>query len=313
MKTRLSILLHFLGGLIISNTTLAQEMEVEDSAEVFLEEYSDDFQEKFFEALKQKGIENYDKAIHLLLACKQIDSDKKVVDFELAKVYRETKELSLAQEYAINAVNSDPENFWYLHTLISILDKNNRGFSEVAAEIPNQNIRLKQNLALIYYQMQQYRNALEVLNNLKTSTFTENLSAQIREGIKQIEENTETFTYSTTVGAEESTTETGTIMHYKTYIANLIRAKNFLILDPVSKEALENYPAQPYFYYARGLALNKKNKYHDAISVLEESLDYMLDDIPLANKIYQEISTAYTGLNNPVKANIYLQKIKPGF
>jgi hypothetical protein len=53
--------------------------------------------------------------------------------------------------------------------------------------------------------------------------------------------------------------------------------------------------------------------FREAVKVLEESLDYMLDDIALANKIYKELSDAYTGLNNPVKASIYLRKIKPGF
>jgi tetratricopeptide (TPR) repeat protein len=86
-----------------------------------------------------------------------------------------------------------------------------------------------------------------------------------------------------------------------------------MLLDSVSNEALENFPAQPYFYYARGLALNKKNKFREAVSILEASLDYMLDDIPLANKIYKELYEAYTGLNNPEKANVYLRKVNPGF
>jgi hypothetical protein len=39
----------------------------------------------------------------------------------------------------------------------------------------------------------------------------------------------------------------------------------------------------------------------------------MLDDIALANKIYKELSDAYAGLNNTVKASIYFRKIKSEF
>jgi len=107
--------------------------------------------------------------------------------------------------------------------------------------------------------------------------------------------------------------DSNTINGYINSIVVLIRAKNYLILDSVSKDALENFPAQPYFYYARGLALNKKSMFREAVKVLEESLDYMLDDIALANKIYKELSDAYAGLNNTVKASIYFRKIKSEF
>ncbi len=308
MKIKNIILLLFLENLMLSSTMGSMfAQEIENNADEFLKEYSDTFQDNFFEALKQKGIDNHDKAIQLFLNCKRIDPDNKVIDFELAKAYRETKELSLAQEYAINAVNSNPENFWYLHTLITILDINYTIFNQIASEIPSKNIGLQQNLALIYYQMQKYQNALEIINGLKSSSFTAGLSPKIKEAIKQQEADSET----TKVSEEPLSTEKSAIIDYKTTIANLIQSENFLILDTVSNDALSNYPTQPYFYYARGFVLNKKNKYQDAAKVLEEALDYLLDDIPLANKIYQELSKTYFGLNNPVKANKYLEKIKP--
>ena len=57
----------------------------EESAEISLEAYTDTFQEKFFEALKEKGIENFDRASALLQECKQMQPDNPVVDHELAK------------------------------------------------------------------------------------------------------------------------------------------------------------------------------------------------------------------------------------
>jgi tetratricopeptide (TPR) repeat protein len=313
MKINLSGLFIVLGFLLPYGFIFAQEIETEDSAEVFLEEYSDTFQETFFEALKQKGIENYDKAINLFLECKKIDPSKKVVDFELAKVYSEGKMYDAALEYSVNAVNSEPENYWYVHTLVNILQLKRSDLSEIQNQIPADNVAFKQNLAQAYFQSENYNAATAVLNTLKTSTFTENLNAKLKESLKKQEEIAETIKYSNTITANNSNTDSNTINGFINNIVGLISANNYLILDSVSKDALENFPAQPYFYYARGLALNKKSMFREAVKVLEESLDYMLDDIALANKIYKELSDAYTGLNNPVKASIYLRKIKPGF
>ncbi|MBO0591312.1 hypothetical protein I2486_07815 [Cellulophaga sp. E16_2] len=315
MKRTFLLAYSIVGIFMISSPSIAQKPidSEEENAAVYLEEYSDDFQEKFFEGLKQKGIENYDKAINLFLDCKNIDPNAKAIDHELARVYCETKQLDLAQQYAVNAVNSDPENYWYLNNLVIILNLKHNGIATVASQIPFENLTLKQNLALVFYQMQNYTSATSILNDLKTSAFTKNLYSKIKTGLKIQEENSETYSYSTSVTTAPRTAENSSIEHFRNYISNLIKNKNYIILDAISKEALENYPAQPYFYYASGLALNNKKKYKDAIAVLEEALDYMLDDISLSNKINKELSVAYNGVHNPAKANMYLRKIKPGF
>ena len=111
-------------------------MDIDESAEVFLEDYSDAFQENFFEALKQKGIENYDKAINLLLECKLIDATNSVVDHELAKVYLVDKQYAMAQDYAISALLSEPENLWYLNTLVSTIQMQGSSLDQMDINIP---------------------------------------------------------------------------------------------------------------------------------------------------------------------------------
>jgi predicted Zn-dependent protease len=309
-----------LGFLAISSASFAQEnntLDKEDSAELFLEDYTDTFQEKFFEALKQKSIENYDKEINLLLECKKIDKSNNVIDYELAKAYKETKQYDLAELYAINTVNSEPENYWYLNTLVSILNSKRSGISAIKDLLPENNLIFNQNLALIYYNTTNYLASINVLNTLEKSKFTDNLNSKLKIGLKEEEEeNTQSFSYSTTINNTNSSSENdenATIETYKNRILGLLRSKSYILLDQISKDALENYPAQPYFYYSRGVALNHRNKPREAIKVLEESLDYMLDDIKLSNKIYQELVDAYTATHNPVKASIYKRKIKPGF
>ncbi|QWX83669.1 hypothetical protein H0I23_14620 [Cellulophaga sp. HaHaR_3_176] len=316
MKTNTLHNIFFWGFIIISSSAFTQEekINIEESAEVFLEEYTDSFQENFFDALKQKGIENYDKAANLFLNCKQIDADNAVVDFELAKVYQLTKQFELAQQYAISAVNSDPSNFWYTRTLLEVLNLKHSGVNDITNQLPNSNLEFKQNLALIYYQMEYYDSANQIINTLKKSSFTEELNSKINIGLAQKEVKKETFTFKNTyTKVDNSNSEAASIEYYKVRISGLIRTNNYLILDTVSQEALDSYPAQPYFYYAKGLSLNKKKRFKEAISTLEESLDYMLDDIKLANNIYRELADAYNAIKNTAKANQYLRKVRPGF
>ena len=52
-----------------------------------LGDVADEYQELFFEALKQKGIENYDRAIEALLKCEKLDDSDAALYFELGKNY----------------------------------------------------------------------------------------------------------------------------------------------------------------------------------------------------------------------------------
>ncbi|MGB5653732.1 MAG: hypothetical protein WBM56_07840, partial [Robiginitalea sp.] len=84
----------------------------EGSADLFTESYTDEFQEAFFEALKQKGIENYDRSEALMLEAKKFEPDNPVVDFELARILNLAKAHTRATPYALKALQSDPSQYW---------------------------------------------------------------------------------------------------------------------------------------------------------------------------------------------------------
>jgi len=290
--------------LCIAFIVSAQE---EDSAEVFLEQYSDDFQENFFEALKQKGIENYDKAINLLLKCKQIEADNSVIDHELAKAYLLDKKYISAQEYSITSINAEPENLWYLYTLVNILKKQGNTIDVVKTEIPYKNNKLQENLALVYYKNKNYTKALNILKSIKKTSFTQDLMIKIEDSLEQIRVANRIVVSPNVVKAKENPLDA-----YKSNIEVLLSKNDFIRLEEITTTAIESFPSQPYFYYANGLALNKNTKYKQAIYVLEEALNYMLDNKDLTHKIYQELANAHTALGNTSKANTYLSKIKSG-
>ncbi len=310
MVKRFKIVLIALGTVFVSISVVGQDgkINVEESAEVFLEEYSDMFQESFFEALKQKGIENYDKAANLLLECKLIDKENHVVDHELAKVYLIDKKYIQAREYAIAALLSEPENLWYLNTLVDVVQMQGSLLENIKSSIPFGNYTLKQNLALIYFRQKNYEGALRVIRDIKKSTFTEELSSKINDSIKKRDSKKEKEQVTS-----RSRVTVNPLEGLKGQISKLINKNDWSALKELSDEALENYPSQPYFYYANGYALNRVAKHSEAVEVLETALDYILDDDLLLNRIYQELADAHTALNNSTKANMYIRMIKPGF
>lgn len=285
-----------------------QDIDVEQSAEVFLEEYSDTFQENFFEGLKQKGIRNYDRAITYFLECKKLQPQNTVVSFELAKFHLYDKQLIVAQEYALEALNGEPENYWYAETLINIVEARKSVIEEVKEELPWNNTILRGNIAEIYFLKGNYLNAKSVLKGVKTSKKYERLEMKITDSIAKQSKKINPIVQSP---KPVSSQDLDSVEGYKIQIETLLGATNDNVkLFQTTEEAIENFPSQPYFYYANGAALNRAQKHKEAIDILETALDYLIDDVSLENAIYKELVNAYTAINNTSKANMYLSKIK---
>ena len=283
-----------------------EKLEVEESAEVYLEEYTDEFQETFFEALKQKGIQNYDRAVNLLLKCKQLDADNVAVDHELAKANYLAKNYESAKTYAIEALISRPENYWFLNTLVEVMSNSGGTVESVRHSIPYENGKLKENLATIYFKRSNYYAALDIIKALKKSDFTDELALKINDSLQKIE------AISKGGGKIEVENEENPVEQIKEEISILLSESDYETALEKATEATETFPLQPYFYYAQGLALNKGQKYQEAIEVLESGLIYLFDDDKLANQFYAEIAAAHKALGNLSKANEYLSKVKSG-
>lgn len=285
-------------------------MDVEESAAVFLEDYSDTFQEHFFEGLKQKGIQNYDRAINAFLECKQLQPENSAVAHELAKAYLEDKQHQQALDYAVEAIQAVPDNYWYLHTLHEALVAHGSSMALVAERIPTENSSLQAHLADIYFKAKNYEEALAVLKGLKKDELLEHLESKVKDSLaaraatlvsKDVGKNNKVVPVVSPVEA------------LKVELARLMDTADAASLLARSGEAMESYPLQPYFYYAHGSALNGLQRHEEAVEVLEAALDYMIGDVPLANDIYRELAKGYTALSKPERANEYLSKLKPGF
>nr|WP_321415278.1 hypothetical protein [uncultured Allomuricauda sp.] len=285
---------------------LSYAQEEQESADVYLEEYTDEFQENFFEALKQKGIQNYDRAVDLFLKCKQLNPDNSVVDYELAKAYMRDKKYVQAQDYAIAALLSEPTDYWYLDNLLTILDKQGSPVESVKQRIPYENKKLQQNMAVSLFKMKKYGEASKVLDDLENSQVKSELSRKISDSLQS-----DTPPEAAPV-VENKENLDDPLAQLKAQMEQLITAADYKSLLDESQEALDTYPLQPYFYYAYGTALNNTGNPNKGIEVLESGLDYLLDDDNLKNKIYKQLYEGYSKMGNTQKANEYLNKINSG-
>lgn len=286
------------------NAAYAQEEQ--ESADVYLEEYTDEFQENFFEALKQKGIQNYDRAVDLFLKCKQLEPNNSVVDYELAKAYMLDKKYIQAQDYAMEALLSEPTDYWYLDNLLTILDKQGTPIETIKQRIPYDNTKLQQNMAVSLFNLKRYGEALKVLGDLENSQLKSELNRKISDSLQKAEQPETTPIFEREVDTDDP------VAQLKNQMEQLISGSEFKKLLSDSQEALDSYPLQPYFYYAYGTALNNTGNPNKGIEVLESGLDYLLDDEGLKNKIYKQLSEGYSKIGNIQKANEYLNKINTG-
>lgn len=284
---------------------------IEESAEVSLEDYTDEFQESFFEGLKQKGIQNYDKAINAFLKCKEMEPEKDVISFELAKAYLSDKQFINAQQYAEEAITKNPSNYWYAHTLAEIIKAQNSSIAMVKHQVPWENEEFKSNLAQVYYKMSEYEQAKSVLKELKKTRNTVYLASKVNDSIaKEAAENS-----NKSLAAEDKGNEAiKDVLGFEQKIDGLMKGNAAPeVLLQVTEEATERYPLQPFFYYAHGYALNGSNQSKRAIEALEAALDYLINDVSLENRIYKEMAKAYNALGDSEKATEYQNKVKPGF
>jgi tetratricopeptide (TPR) repeat protein len=128
----------------------------------------DEFQEYFFEALKQKGIENYDRAIDALHKCLNLDSKQPVIYFELGKNYNKLKNFGAAEDHLRKAISMQPDNEWFLDELYDVYyqqDDINNAIKTIK-QLVKYHPDYKEDLAALYVREEKYKPALELLDEL---------------------------------------------------------------------------------------------------------------------------------------------------
>jgi tetratricopeptide (TPR) repeat protein len=151
-----------LGMFSIPNIVVAQE-EPNNIAVI-----DDGFQDHFYEALKQKSIENYDKAIQSLERCKEIQPENAVVYFELGKIFLAQKKYKDAYDNFEKVTQMDPQNRWAWVGMYDVCyDTHDYNQAIVIVQkLVEFKAEYKEDLTSLYMNTQQFDKALELINEL---------------------------------------------------------------------------------------------------------------------------------------------------
>lgn len=161
MKKRVLVILIF--ALFSNAFSVMAQTNPEDIAMA-----TDEYQDSFYESLKQKGIENYDKAIVSLEKCIKLKPNDAVAYFELGKNYLSLKDYGNAQSSFEKATQLDPKNKWYWLGIydVSYETKNYPLAIETIQKIIPFDEEYKDDLISLYMISNQYDKALATINEM---------------------------------------------------------------------------------------------------------------------------------------------------
>ena len=187
MKKYFFIIAMLSGALFSFQGSFAQEKEVvlEDVNQDDLGNVTDEFQEQFFEALKQKGIENYEKAILALEECQRLEPNNPVVYFEMARNYNELENHDRAIANLEKAHQLAPKREDILDQLYKTYTRAKQydNAIETLLKLLSFDKEYKEKLANIYLLNRQFDEALQTIDELDEqegpSTYRNKLRRQI--------------------------------------------------------------------------------------------------------------------------------------
>ena len=126
------------------------------------------FQNHFYDAMKQKALENYSKAIDALVLCKSLNPTESVVFHELGINHFKLKQYDSAEFNFQKAIALDADNFWYKESLYHLYIDQKRFEEAILALQPllSRHPDYKQDLVNLYLKAGRYDDALNVLDAL---------------------------------------------------------------------------------------------------------------------------------------------------
>lgn len=297
--------------------------DVASSEEMLLEQQNINFQTFFFEALQQKAVGNFDKAIYALEACQNIDKENDAVMFELSKNYLLQNKVTEAEYYVVKALELKPGNLHLLRHFKEIKTRQNdfNGAIGIQNQIVHQRPEEEPDLVILYIKAGEIDNAMQLLKKLDQENKLPEGLAPLKESfmqgdVQQSNSDPEQRGSLTNSGGAISKTEElretfaneRSYEHLMALMERELSTKNFMGLLEAADQGLELFPLQPSIYLMKGTALNNLRKHGDALEVLTEGLDYLVDDPETEAAFMDQLSLAHKGLGNNKKATEFENK-----
>lgn len=301
--------------MLFSSIAIGQE-DVVSTESMLVEQQEINFQTFFFEALQQKSIGNFDKAIFALEACDNIEKEHIAVLFELSKNYAFLFKYTEAEYYILKGLEKDPVNLYMLRHLKEIKTKQND--YQGAIIIQNRIVKLKPeeeaDLVILYIKSGEIDNAIALLKKLEHINKVPEGLESLKESLLQ--EPRESIISDSNPMIEVQAKSKVELLRddyelkkdfdsMKLLLEREFKTKQSLELLEDSEEGIAMFPAQPFLYLMHGRALNHLRKYEEAIKSLEDGLDYLIEDDLMKADFLNEMSLSYKGLGNNKMASKY--------
>lgn len=164
-------LLFLFGSLLFSVLLYAQEEEVPTDD---LGNVTDEFQESFFEALKQKAIENNELALESLKKAEKAATNqeqKAIVNYEIGKNLVAIRRYEDAEAYYKKVLDSQGEQLDVMESLYDIYyrERDYDNAIPLVQKLIKQDPDYKEDLANLYSRTKQYDKAIQLLDELDES------------------------------------------------------------------------------------------------------------------------------------------------
>ena len=127
-----------------------------------------EFQLSYYEALKQKGIENNDKAIEALQKCLVLEPNNAAVYNELGRNYLKIRGYKDAYDSFEKATQIEPNNKWYWHGMYDVCYQT-QDYNQaivIVTKLVTFDAGYKEDLTSLYMYTQQFDKALALINEL---------------------------------------------------------------------------------------------------------------------------------------------------
>jgi len=154
--------------ILISSFGIQAQAETDNLLSVSNDSTHVKFQNHFYDAMKQKALENYSKAVDALIVCKSLKPTESVVFHELGINYFKLKQYDSAEFNFQKAIALEGDNFWYRESLYHLYIDQKRFDEAILALQPmlSRHPDYKQDLVNLYLEAGRYDDALTVLDDL---------------------------------------------------------------------------------------------------------------------------------------------------
>jgi tetratricopeptide (TPR) repeat protein len=182
-----------LGMIFIPLNSFAQDIKDEEETLDDLGVVTDRFQDHFFEALKQKGIENYDRALRALEKAAQESPNEIAVYYEMAKNYGHLEQWERAEANYKKVLQMEPGRIEAYEGLYGVYYNTNdyQKAIEVVQKLIPFDREYKEDLANLYERTEQYEKALQILDELDLELGHNEYRNQLRQQIYVKSDNTQ--------------------------------------------------------------------------------------------------------------------------